>query len=144
MGDANLFDYQSTDGRLIFLDYPEYLGLSTIAAAYEEAFNVLLNQLIKKESKAFHPIDIIIYPILFLFRHCIEISLKDIIDNAEKLFQIKTENKLNHDIEQNWRRCKELLDMTETEYKFNSMLPNLNYCHTTNFIESIVMVGKTA
>jgi hypothetical protein len=140
MVEKKLFNYQTNDGISIFIKSKNLDGaeLSVMSAAYQEAFEVLCEKLIHREPKNFHPFETIIFPALFLFRHCCEISLKELIDIAEKCLNLKKSKKLNHDLLENWERCKELLDQIEKKYKFSSIWTSFNYDEVVLFVENIV------
>ena len=54
------------------------------AQGYKEAANALVNIALEK-----HRMDVMFYPICFLYRHCIEITIKELIRDIAHLIEIK-------------------------------------------------------
>jgi len=50
-----------------------------------------------------------VYPMIFLYRHYIELQLKEIILNAREFLDINVKFPAAHNIEQLWGMCRELL-----------------------------------
>jgi len=50
-----------------------------------------------------------VYPMIFLYRHYIELQLKEIILNAREFLDINEKFPAAHNIEQLWGMCRELL-----------------------------------
>ncbi len=79
--------------------------LSIYEEGYKEAGDIVSKYV--NENKFFQ--DALIYPIVFLYRHYIELALKDIIGNVKKLLKGEYEIPTGHDINRLWNEAKEFL-----------------------------------
>ena len=55
-------------------------------------------------------IDFLIYPIGFLYRHYLELQLKNLIKNGNLLLKNSEEFPLHHDINKLWKECRPILE----------------------------------
>lgn len=84
--------------------------LSLYAEGYKEAGDIITKYV--TDNRFFQ--DILIYPIVFLYRHYIELVLKDIIYNGRKLLAETPEIPTYHDIIQLWHQTKKILKQIES------------------------------
>lgn len=77
------------------------------AEGYREAADVVVERI-----KAGHGHqDFLVYPVMFLYRQFLELSIKGLIRSAWTLFDIETSDDLgSHDLRRYWRVCRELLE----------------------------------
>jgi hypothetical protein len=73
--------------------------------AYKNAANILLDKLLKRERPFYTQ-----FAIIFLFRHYIELMLKEIILNNRELTDKEYSFTKSHDIYKLWNDCRELLE----------------------------------
>ena len=113
---GDLFRIANDDGR----DYPiACVGgnggpyhFDTYACGYFEAARRLLFSLHKDRSY----IDPTIYPLCFLYRQGIELSIKCLILRFAFLYSEPPELKLSHELEENWQTLRSYLVRQQTEY----------------------------
>lgn len=80
------------------------LGLR--ASGYKEAAAVLVSHAIEQR----HVLDFYIYPICFLYRHSLELTMKELIARGRRLTEGKYDYPKNqHDLLQLWEECRKLL-----------------------------------
>ncbi len=97
------------------------------AKGYQESANILSVQFMNKTNFG----DYEGYPIVFLYRHAFELSLKNIIYSGIKLCKLKNitniNNKLynNHDLENLACDAKKILDVLFNDYEIGNMLKRL-------------------
>ena len=82
----------------------------TYDEGYRQACDVLLDHVLKKGGKAQR--NFIVYPILYLYRHYIELLLKEIIKDGYKLFNIEDNLPCHHRLCDLWTKCWKIIDMT--------------------------------
>jgi hypothetical protein len=82
------------------------------AEGYREAAEIVFNNLDSKDRY----IDILIYPIVFLYRQSIELFLKDIIITGNKIQCIPQEYPKNHILNKLWQEAKIMIIKTITNY----------------------------
>lgn len=54
-------------------------------------------------------LDYLVFPLVFLYRHYVELRLKELLQSAEQLLELPRDWKCNHQIENLWRELKPLL-----------------------------------
>jgi len=54
--------------------------------------------------------DLIIYPIVFLYRHHLELTLKDIIRRGNELLDAPVSQRGNHSLGELWKDCRSMLE----------------------------------
>jgi hypothetical protein len=74
------------------------------ADGYSQAVEYILNSFIRKKYRLHR--DTIIYPILFLFHHNIELRIKNIVKKGEYLFDLERTKKSTHDLSKIWPNAK--------------------------------------
>lgn len=82
---------------------------------YKEAADMLFRYVAEKRMYNF-----LVYPILFLYRHYIELQIKEIVINARLYLGRKERFPRGHDIGKLWRICKEVMQAIDS-----SIEPNL-------------------
>ncbi|MBC8485548.1 MAG: hypothetical protein H8D45_05865 [Bacteroidetes bacterium] len=87
------------------------------AHCYKEAANALVNIALEK-----HRMDVMFYPICYLYRHCIEITLKELIRDLNKLIEIK---KSIGDIAFNDEKYKVNIKKLTNNHNLESLFNNL-------------------
>lgn len=80
------------------------------ALGYKEAADRLVAQLEDERRKQ----DLLAYPIVFLYRHYLELAIKDLIRQAQKLLGDRAEFAQTHSIDELWRKCSPLLERVST------------------------------
>src|SRR5262245_27116320 len=73
---------------------------------YERAAEVLIDRVSGSGGDA----DVLIYPIVFLYRHHLELRLKQIIRLGHALFHEKTQLPHSHGLVVLWRKCRPMLE----------------------------------
>ncbi|MCA9023549.1 MAG: hypothetical protein KDA74_25550 [Planctomycetaceae bacterium] len=61
-------------------------------------------------------LDVLIYPVVYVYRHGIELSLKYLAERIPVLLGHSGEFTWGHELLQNWRQVRELLVQTRTDY----------------------------
>ena len=61
--------------------------------------------------------DILIYPIVFLYRHHIELRLKELLKKGRSLLGEEYKKDKRHDIDSLWRECEKILKRIEPKSK---------------------------
>jgi len=80
-------------------------GWNLYATGYKEAADILVSQVEQKEGYQ----DMLVYPIVFLYRQYLELSIKDLIRQVRKLQDIHEPIPKIHHIDKLWRICSDLL-----------------------------------
>lgn len=78
---------------------------SLYAAGYKEAADLLVASVEQRTAGQ----DILVYPILFLYRQYLELEIKDTLQMARRLQGVSGENPMHHRIDQLWRELSKLL-----------------------------------
>ena len=81
---------------------------SNYTIEYEEAANLLLDNMIKARKRNF-----MVFPTIFLYRHYIELILKEIILNNWEYLEISRPFPKGHDIYELWDKCRKALQKTD-------------------------------
>ena len=81
-------------------------GWSVYAFGYKEAGDVIANYVISERRYQ----DALVFPLVFLYRHYLELELKDLIHQARLLLDIDEPFPKNHRIDGLWRTCRRLLE----------------------------------
>jgi hypothetical protein len=79
---------------------------SAYADGYKEAADVLVEY--AKENRS--QIDFLVYPIVFNYRHYLELRLKELILKGRELYDIEETLKTNHNLLSLWTECREILE----------------------------------
>jgi hypothetical protein len=92
--------------------FPSHEGLGYYAAAYKEAAEELVQAVLDQRAAA----DSAIYPILYLYRHYVELMLKEIIYLGEALEKKRTASgHEHHSVDKLWREVRQILERTFPE-----------------------------
>ncbi len=81
---------------------------SIFTGEYQEAVNLIVDNMIKTRKRNF-----MVYPVIFLFRHYIELMLKEIIVNNWEYLGISQPFPKGHDIYRLWEICRKALQETD-------------------------------
>jgi HEPN domain-containing protein len=73
---------------------------------YRRAADCLIQQLMRSR----HEIDFLVYPIIFLYRQYLELSLKVMIRDAEEVLDHEEGPPRTHDLRQLWSRCRKRIE----------------------------------
>lgn len=142
MNEVRLFNFNTSNGQSIFVNSHQLrrdvTGWATMTAAYQEAFETICQQLINRKDKSFHPIDFVIYPTLFLFRHCCELNFKELLIYSENLIDTPKKKFKNHNLDSVWRDCKSALIQINDQYDFNSIMPYFDFKDAISYIDNLV------
>jgi len=79
---------------------------------YKEAAGLLARHIENKGESQ----DILIFPIIFLYRHYLELELKNIIIDSHELIDSGADVKLDHKISVLWQTCSQLLNKIDSTY----------------------------
>jgi hypothetical protein len=108
-GDS-LFKEIAGDRHYVSLD--PYCSLGPLAdnwanyiAGYKDAADILVDKIINDRSVR----DILALPAIFLYRHCIELSLKLIIRYGYELYDINKDYEAIHALEKLWKDCRVII-----------------------------------
>ena len=74
-------------------------------AGYIRATEIISEYVLDKQVEQ----DILVYPLLFLFRHCLEISMKSIISSGSRIIGTSASSLHTHDLLSTWKDCKAVL-----------------------------------
>jgi hypothetical protein len=91
----------------------------TIADGYKQGAEALAVSAAERNAT----LDLVIYPIVFLYRQYLELTLKQIIDNAKRLENTGKGFPTNHDLKGLW---KEALDLLRLHYGAADLPPELD------------------
>jgi hypothetical protein len=80
-------------------------GWNLYAAGYIEAADLLVRHIEEQGAGQ----DMLVYPVLFLYRHYLELEIKDLIRKGRRLQDIPGTFPAHHDIAGLWRICHQLL-----------------------------------
>ena len=80
-------------------------GWSAYAVGYKEAADIIVQSIIKSR-RMFDPL---VYPIMQLYRHYLELQIKGLILSSQNLLNKKRKNSQIHDLEKLWQHCDKLL-----------------------------------
>lgn len=109
-----------TSARLNFTQYK----WDIYAVGYKDAADILVNSLLDGKRL----VDNLVYPIIFLYRHYIEIRLKEITMSGNQLLNLTADFKDGHVLAEKWRDCREVIkkifitDSKEHLNNFESLL----------------------
>lgn len=84
------------------------INWSWIEGEYQEAINLILDNMIKTRRRNF-----MVFPVIFLYRHYIELTLKEIILNNWEYLEISLPFPRGHDIYRLWNICRDCLKETD-------------------------------
>lgn len=76
------------------------------AIGYKDAADILVDDCRQRDRNQ----DALIYPVLFLYRHHLELSLKDLIVRGRKLLDIDEPFPAHHKLNELWSTCDSLFD----------------------------------
>jgi hypothetical protein len=99
------------DHHYVILD--PYCSLGPLAdnwakyiSGYKDAADILVDKIINDRSIQDH----LSLPIIYLYRHCIELSLKLIIRYGYELYDIKENYEEIHTLDKLWKVCREIIE----------------------------------
>ncbi|PIP49125.1 MAG: hypothetical protein COX14_00950 [Chloroflexi bacterium CG23_combo_of_CG06-09_8_20_14_all_45_10] len=81
---------------------------------YKEAGDILLRYALEKGRQ-----NVLVYPVMFLYRHYIELQLKEIIINGRRYLGERRRFPLGHDINQLWQDCRSIVQAMDTNIEPN-------------------------
>jgi hypothetical protein len=143
-------------------------GWSLYADAYKRAGDLLVKHIKEKHKDQ----NLLIYPVVFLYRQYIELRLKGLIRDGNQLLDIPEEFQKHHRIDELWKQCRRLLervydgpsddleavedcilqfseeDSTSMAFRYptdkndNPSLPNLTVINLRNLAEVIARIGS--
>jgi len=111
------------DGKYFHLPKQAYLYLPQHADAFQLAAEMILDAHLESDSRFNH--DELIFPVAYLYRHCIELQLKRIIDYGRKLDLLEDSEKLQeviggHNLAKLWTRAKFVINAHWEDAEQNS------------------------
>jgi hypothetical protein len=81
-------------------------GWLTYALGYKEAADRLVAQLVEEQRYQ----DLLVYPIVFLYRQYLELAIKGLIRQGQMLLDVPVKLPTSHRIDQLWVECSKLLE----------------------------------
>lgn len=99
--------------------------IELFAIGYKEAADILVNEVFKSRCA----LDFLIYPIVFLYRHYIELRLKEIIQEGRKIIAEPGNFPMHHRLLELWQNAKPIL---ENVFENETDIPDYK------FIENII------
>lgn len=91
------------NARLDF--YSESVLLDLYAEGYKNSGDIIAAYVEENRTDQ----DILVFPIVFLYRHYLELSIKDIIHDGNRLLNINEDFPTYHDLKKLWDICKPIL-----------------------------------
>lgn len=85
--------------------HPTHINFVMFAASYKKAANFLVESAIGDRFRA----DELVYPIIFLYRHHVELQMKDIINTWRSLQGKAGPNFMHHRLKDLWCECREII-----------------------------------
>ncbi|MBI4302567.1 MAG: hypothetical protein HY664_08170 [Chloroflexi bacterium] len=88
------------------------------ARGYKDAADIMIEQISNiaaGKGGIVTGIDVLVYPIVFLYRHYLELRLKSIIKYGNELLDIPEEFPKLHKLDKLWRRCRGILKKVQPE-----------------------------
>ena len=79
---------------------------SAYADGYKEAGDVLVEYVKENRFKA----DLLVYPVIFNYRHYLELRLKELIIKGRKLYDVEEALTTNHNLSWLWKECRTILE----------------------------------
>jgi|SRR6266853_4975756 len=76
------------------------------ATGYKDAADIIVNRIIETRQG----MDFLVYPVAFLYRHYLELRLKELIIHGQQLLNLTDEFKHVHRIDQLWQSCRRILE----------------------------------
>jgi hypothetical protein len=105
-------------------------------SAYKDAADILVDKIINDRSVQ----DFLALPTIFLYRHCIEFSLKLVNRYGYELYGIKKDYEAIHVLEDLWKDCREVIDKNwPKENKYSEILDA-----TGNIIKDFSEIDSTS
>lgn len=101
-----LFKEIKTDRYNVCLD-PFSEDWAKYTCGYKDAADILVDYFCNNQYSKY-----LVFPILFLYRHYIELQLKMIIKDGYQLLDIKKDFRKCHIIEELWRDCRTIIEKT--------------------------------
>lgn len=80
-------------------------GWLTYALGYKEGGDRLVTQIVDEQRHQ----DLLVYPIVFLYRQYLELAIKGLIRQSQRLLDEPVQLPQNHQIDQLWDQCSNLL-----------------------------------
>ncbi|HKS73011.1 MAG TPA: hypothetical protein VJQ82_07420 [Terriglobales bacterium] len=80
-------------------------GWLTYALGYKEGGDRLVAQIVDEQRHQ----DLLVYPIVFLYRQYLELAIKGLIRQSQRLLDEPVQIPQNHQIDQLWDQCSKLL-----------------------------------
>src|SRR4051812_45424815 len=81
-------------------------GKEMYVIGYKESADMLVRSVAETGRNA----DTFVYPITFLYRHYLELRLKDLVQMGQELLDQAPDVKLNHRLDILWGSCREILE----------------------------------
>jgi hypothetical protein len=98
---------------------------------YQEAVDLLLEHMNKTKKQ-----NILVFPTIFLFRHYIELNLKEIILNNWAFLEISKPFPKGHSIKDLWKTCRDALQKTDK-------LVDPGFSSSQDYIKEIIPIYDT-
>jgi hypothetical protein len=138
---ASLFNFGPVEGQRIKFNYKnlnkDRAGWTHISSGYKEAFEILVKELINRQKNFIVPTyDSLIFPLIFLFRHYCETSLKEFISKAMQLFDHSDPLNLDHPFDELWNKAKGLISEIDKKYNIESRVLNFDITQSLSLLDS--------
>lgn len=102
------------------------INWSNYTIEYQEAVNLLLDNMIKTGKRNF-----MVFPTIFLYRHYIELILKEIILNNWEYLEVSQPFPKGHNIYELWKICRDCLKKTDK-------LVDPGFAESRDYVEQII------
>ena len=102
-----VFDQDGDWWKLACLDYTH---VSTRFGFYTEGYKVAADIAVENAISTRSSMDMLVFPIAFLYRHFLELALKETIGIARKYLGIAGSFPTNHNLHNLWHVCRPLLE----------------------------------
>jgi len=106
MDGDNLFDFNGPRHHIVPIHTMYDDNWTIYADGYRRAADVILQQ----ASQGASPDNFIIYPIIFLYRHYVELRLKEILKDGCPLLDESTDPPCHHELTSLWRECRRIAE----------------------------------
>ena len=105
--------FRENVSRYHYINLDPYVSLGPLGdnwykyiSGYKDAADILLDKIINNSSIQ----DLLAFPTIFLYRHCIELSMKLIIRYGYELYDIKNDYEASHALEDLWNDCRLIIE----------------------------------
>lgn len=84
-------------------------------ATYSNGFRHGATELVKVVISGHGIVDYLVFPIIFLYRHAVEVALKELIRSASRLLDTGEDFETHHNLDKLWKVCRPLLEKVDSD-----------------------------